>query len=83
MSRRNVAAGKHWTQDQLKAFVKTFRKSVEGGWDWLAPRVRSALISDFVLGIIRTQERAEVPVEAIDELLGYMQQELMPEEGPQ
>ncbi len=83
MSRRNAAAGKHWTKDQLKSFVKNFRKGVEGGWGWLTPRVQSALVSEYVLGIIRLQDRAEVPIEAIDELLGHMLKEILPDEGPQ
>lgn len=82
MSRRNADVGKHWTKDQLKAFAKNFRKSVTGGWAWLTPRVQRALVAEYVLGIITTQAREEVPVAAIDELLANLLNEILPDEGP-
>lgn len=65
-----------WTDTQIRAFAREVRGHVGGGWEWLTPEVRSAIVDAKVLAVIRGQDRSTIAVEAIDELHERLHQAL-------
>jgi len=59
---------KHWNPSQVKGFARNLRKEIGEGWDYMVPAVRRAMVDSFILGIIRSQHRESVTIEAMDEL---------------
>ncbi len=66
-----------WKPSQIKFFVKQIRSELTPeALKWMTPRVRAAIVSDHVLGIIRAQDKEMVSVSAIDELYDAINAEL-------
>jgi len=62
----------HWSDGQVRLFVKDVRKRVGDGWNWLVPDIRRALIAEKALSILCGQDRACIPTDALTELLTRM-----------
>ena len=64
-----------WDKRQVRDFVRDVRKSIGGGWEWLTPAVKRALVAERAFAIVRSQARETVAVDAMDQLLADMLQE--------
>lgn len=63
--KRSPLRDKHcgaWSAGQVRGFVKDLRREIAGGWEWLTPRLREALVDSRTLSIIASQDRVVVTV---------------------
>jgi hypothetical protein len=63
-----------WSHEQILMFVRQVRHETREAWNWLTPRVQTALIAQRAFDVCRSQESGSVSTAAMDELLGAMLQ---------
>lgn len=65
-------ATRHWSDGQIRLFVKDVRKRCGDAWGWMVLDVKTAMIAEKALSVIRGQARETVEIAAIDELFHGM-----------
>ena len=66
----------YWDASQIKVMAKQLRKDIGGGWKWLVPEVRSAIVDSRVLSIVQGQHKESVPRAEIRELHNALHAEM-------
>ena len=61
-----------WDKGQVRDFVKQVRRETGDAWDWMIPRLRSALIHERAFNVVRGQHSETVRVEQMDKLVAAM-----------
>ena len=67
-----MATNRHWSDAQIKDFVRIVRRRAGDAWLWLVPDLRRALIAEKALSIIGGQDCKTVEVAAVNELISRM-----------
>ncbi len=65
-----------WNKQQIASFAKEIRRRHSGGWPYLVPEVRSAIVEAKVLSIVRLQASETITIAAVDELTALMHAEM-------
>jgi 5-formaminoimidazole-4-carboxamide-1-beta-D-ribofuranosyl 5'-monophosphate synthetase len=60
----------HWTNAQVNEFAKRFANANKATWPAYVDDVRDAMIGNFVLEVVLSQDRVDVSVVAVRSLLG-------------